>query len=129
MKIDFSNRNAVQNELDAVQKGCRMRMLTDEDVYTEVLVQESRLKSFASEGVRKGCKLTITNGFGKKPNAYNGSPMASFVLLERGVKKWFVTSVTRDFANTSMEAEGVSSRLTLTEAAKQSIIENEENWR
>ncbi len=87
--------NALEESLNIIQKRSRVRHLTKERVYEKLSEVEDILDNYLFKKDRVGLRVLITV-FTKVPGSYNGIPMSTFVILERGTKVWKLVEVYRD---------------------------------
>ena len=122
MKVNLAKAQTV---IDEAQKRCRERLLDAEDVKKEIAAAEQRLDEW---GIAKkdwvGCRVMVTDGFGKIPNCYRGRPEATFVTVERFKTGWFVVCAKRAYALSS--AWRITHRIMLTDAQKALVVTD--NW-
>ena len=121
IKIIPENANQINSALREVQKGCRARIMT----YNQVLASLKAIDD-TFYGVPKsamiGMQISIDYWAEDFPNAYTrkGRPESTVVLIERKSAGWYLVKASRTYTRRASRAIVVE---TMPEAVKNAIID------
>lgn len=112
------NRKKIENELDAVQHRCTVRLISFDDI---VKISKT-LKAYyeLSNKELNGCKFVIDLHAQTFPSAYKYTPESTKFILEFTNSYWKLLDIYR--AETNKEGGVIEAQL--TELAKRAIIEH-----
>jgi len=100
MKINVTNTEKIQQEIDNVQADCRQRTINAQQVemYAKMLEEKLEARGLPKK-LRMGFKFLVNPNAQNFPNAYKWTPISTNFLLERFSSGWFVTMIARDYCS------------------------------
>ena len=105
MRIKITQTEKIQQLLAETQKGCSARTIDTADVQIQSREAEDALiDAGIPQKMRQGAHASILPP--KVCNSYKYQAMGTHVRLERGSKAWFVTSVSRSYADSCPHGDG-----------------------
>ena len=99
MKINIDNANNVEKITAAINEAegrATVRTITFDDILDAVAAIEEKLRRILPKKALAGLKFAVNPNAQTFPAAYNGVPMSTQFILERGSKAWFLVNVYRD---------------------------------
>ena len=127
IKIVPENANLINSALREVQKGCRARIMT----YNQILSSLERIE-IAFHDVPKsamiGMQISVDYWAEDFPNAYTrkGRPESTMVLIERKSAGWYLMKASRTYTRPASRAIVVEN---MPEAVKTAIIDMHTHFR
>jgi len=110
MHINVSKTEKIQQLLNETQNGCNARTLDAADVQLQARdAEDALIDAGIPQKMRQGAHASILPP--KVCNSYKYQALGTRVRLERGSKTWFVTSVSRSYADSCLH--GDSGRLSV----------------
>lgn len=113
--ITDENREKIAAELAAVQKRCRARMITVDDIYYWADQAEEKLSRIA-EYRRYGVAVVIDDNAQNFAQAYKGIPMSTGFMIKRTRRGWALKDLWRG------QCLATRTRVYLTDKAKDGAI-------
>lgn len=92
--IEEKNKEKINNILQQVQKGARVRTITFEDVQKAGEVINEKWQ--APKKHMRHCIVDVSPHAQTFPNCYNGIPMTTTFRLEYKTKGWYLVDVKRE---------------------------------
>lgn len=119
-RINVQNLDKVNALLAEVQRGCRSRTTTAENIEVQSWAAELKLQDAGiPEKMRQGARAYMLPE--QVANSYKGIAMGTMVTLERGSKSWFVTGAHRGHAGNC--AYGGNERLRVEVAFRADLVD------
>jgi hypothetical protein len=119
MKINVTNTEKIQQEIDNVQADCRQRTINAQQVemYAKMLEERLEVRGIPKK-LRVGFRFWVNPNAQNFPNAYKWVPMSTNFMLERFPSGWFVMAIMREYCSNKR----ISLKSVLTEEQKEAII-------
>lgn len=87
--------NKLDEKLLAAQKGAKVRLLTHDTVWEKLSEVQDELDVYLYKKDQVGIRVLITV-YTRVASSYNGIPLSTFVVLERGKTVWKLIDVYRE---------------------------------